>query len=290
MFKVLGIAALVALQVSASAQDVATDKVAGVQEKQAPKVVVAKEAGPSAGLFYKAYYLDKVERKMDAAMKSYKGYLAAAPRGKYSPDAAYSLRQLLVRLDREDEANQVTARFKDVIALRKPSRRSMGNAGGMGRRGNNQADRPDYTAELAKLTKELEATTKSLEGAMANNDQTQIQNLQKKMDKLASQIKNVQRRMERGNRQGGNRQGGNRQGGRRGFGTPLTDMSKEELDTMLERTESMIERFGQMLEPEAAADMEKKFGEFKKLIKAGKLEEAQKMRSEMFSGMRRRRR
>jgi len=287
MFKVLGIAALVALQVSASAQDVATDKVVGVQEKQAPKVVVAKEAGPSAGLFYKAFYLETGARKFDEAIKVYHSYLAAAPKGHFSPRSAYSLRQLLNRVGREDEANEVGEKFKDVIALRPRGRRSAGgrgSMGGQGRRGNNQGDRPDYTAELAKLTKDLEATTKSLEGAMANNDQTQIQNLQKKMDKLASQIKNVQRRMERGNRQGGNRQGG-----RRGFGTPLADMSKEELDTMLERTESMIERFGQMLEPEAAADMEKKFGEFKKLIKAGKIEEAQKMRTEMFQGMRRRR-
>ena len=290
MFKVIGIAALVSLQVSASAQDRATDKGVATQEKQAPKVVVAKEAGPKAGLFYKAYYLETGERQFAEAIELYKSYLAAAPKGKYSPRAAWSLRQLLVRMDREDEAQEVGEKFKDVIALRRPTRRGMGmgNAGGMGRRGANQGDRPDYTAELAKLTKELEATQKSLEGAMANNDQTQIQNLQKKMDKLATQIKNVQRRMERGNRQGGNRQGG-RMGGRRGMGTPLTEMSKEELDTMLERTEGMIERFGQMLEPEAAAEMEKKFGEFKKLIKAGKLEEAQKMRSEMFQGMRRRR-
>jgi len=286
MFKVIGIAALIALPVSVSAQDRATEGGVATQEKQAPKVVIAKEEGPKAGLFYKAYYLETHERQLAEAIDLYKSYLAASPKGKFSPQAAWSLRQLLVRVDREDEANQVSEKYKDVIALRRPSRRGMGmgQPGGMGRRGPNQGNRPDYTAELAKLTKELEATQKSLEGAMANNDQTQIQNLQKKMDKLATQIKNVQRRMERGNRQGG------RMGGRRGFGTPLTDMSKEELNTMLERTEGMIDRIGDRLEPEAAAEMKKKFGEFKKLIEAGKLEEAQKMRQEMFQGMRRRRR
>lgn len=296
MRTVFTLAALAALQVAAASQVIITEKQDADQVKPVAKVQVAKAPGANANLFYKAYYLESGARKFDEAIEVYKEYLAAAPKGHFAPRSAYSLRQLLNRVGREDEAREVGERYKDVIALRRRGRNmgGRGNAGfggfgGRGNRGNRDGgagQRANYAKQLEKLTKDLETTQKSLEGAMASNDQAKIEKLQKKMDKLANQIKVMQRRMERGDNPR-RRQGQGR--GRRGFGTPLKDMSKEELDTMLERMDGMMERMGQFLDPDRADEVEKKFKEFKKLVKDGKLEEAQKMRDEMFRGMRRRR-
>ena len=292
MRTIFTLAALAALQVAASSQVIITEKQEADQVKPVAKVQVAKKPGANANLFYKAYYLESGARKFDEAIEVYKAYLAAAPKGHFSPRSAWSLRQLLNRVGREDEARDVGEQYKDVIALRRRGRNMGGRAnagfGGRGNRaGRNGADQSaNYAKQLEKLNKNLETTQKSLEGAMASNDQAKIAKLQKKMDKLANQIKVMQRRMERGDNPR-RRQGQGR--GRRGFGTPLKDMSKEELDTMIERMDSMMERMGQFLDPDRAAEVEKKFKSFKKLVKDGKLEEAQKMRDDMFQGMRRRR-
>ncbi len=296
MRTVLTMAALAALQVGATAQVIITEQPAGDQDRPAVKVQVANEAGPNAGLFYKAFYLETGARKLDHAIEAYRAYLEAAPRGHFSPRSAYSLRQLLIRVDREDEAREIGEQYKDVIALRRRGRNAGGRNAGFGGRGDRNRNRDgadrraNYAKDLEKLTKNLDKTQKALEGALASNDQTKIQKLTKKMDKIAGQIKVMQRRMERGDnpRRRGEGQQGRRRGGM-GNRTPLKDMSKEELDSMMERMDSMMERMGQFLDPDRADEIEEKFKSFKKLVKDGKLEEAQKMRNEMFQGFRRRR-
>jgi hypothetical protein len=303
MRTVLTIAALTALQVAATAQIIIQEKPGGEQDRPAAKVHVAKKPGAQANLFYKAFYLESGARKFDAAIEAYREYLGASPKGHFAPRSAYSLRQLLNRVGREDEAREVGERYKDVLSLRRRGRMRGADArsGGRGDRGGNRRgdrggnrdrnseQKRNYAAQLEKLTKNLEATEKALENAANGDDPAKIEKLQKKVNKISNQIKVIQRRMERGdNPRRGGAEGENR-GRRRGNRPALKDMSKEDLDSMVERMGRMVDRISQNVDADRAENIEKNYAKFKKLVEAGKLDEAQKMVNKMFGGMRRRR-
>jgi len=224
--------------------------------------------------FYKAFYLDRGEKKYDAAEPLYRKFLTAHADSNLAPMAARNLVQLLHRVGKSDDANALSQQYSALIKAApketpdQPAnppqpgegggRRGQG-AGGMGGRGGNFD--PEARA------KELEGLKKDLEAAKTAGDQ-------KKVDELTQRIT----RLENAGRRG---QGG--QGGRGGFQMgppkPLAEMSDTEREEWLtqikERTTNMANMMRDRGNDEAADRIEEALKKYEGLVKEKKYAEAE---------------
>ena len=107
------------------------------QDTQEPKVSSAE------AMFYKAYYLEKGDRKFEEAVVLYQAFLAKAPEHKLAAVAAKQNFRLLDRMGKTKERDAFKAKFEKLIGKvttagnRRPARpgRGEGNNDGGNRRG-----------------------------------------------------------------------------------------------------------------------------------------------------------
>ncbi|MEZ5987536.1 MAG: hypothetical protein R3F30_00105 [Planctomycetota bacterium] len=294
MRSIHGLAALVLLTSGAFAQIIITEKQDDqdkpvAKEAEAGKLEVAKEPGPHAGLFYKAFYLYQGARKYDDAVAALREYLAKAPNGHHAPQAANMLVQGLFRTDHRDEAEKARETYAQLIELDRSSRPmgGFGGPGGQGDRAGGRQQRGGNSEFLAQLEERVKQAKEELEKAKGGGDEEAIAAAERTLDRLSRQL---ERARQAGAGEGG--QGGQGRQGGRGFGrmgTPFPEMSKEELDQAVQGMDRMVEMVSQRMGEEQAKELKTKVDEIKGLIKDGKLDEAQKVRDDMMQGFRRRR-
>ena len=288
------------------------------------QIVVKEKAMPAQGdktaamnVFYKAFWLERGARKLGDAVTHYRKFLAMAPKSEHAPRAARSLVNLLYREDKVEEAQAAEKMFKDVLAQR-PARGAdarggrggeRGGRGGMGRgerggrggmgRGGDRGGRGGAGAGNTgrDMTAVVQRLEKQIADAKKEGDDEMVAKLQRRLDRVKAgagrqggqggQGAGRGGRGDRGGRGGEGRGGRGNRGGRRGM-RPLNEMSKEEATQWLDRMEGFMDRILERMDETRAAEFEKGFKEMKKLVAAGKLEEAEKLRAKVMNFRRRR--
>jgi hypothetical protein len=241
----------------------------------------AASAVEAENLFYKAFFLQRGERRSADALQLYAKFLEAAPNHRYAGRAAQASIQILTDDGKVEEADKLRAKYSKVLATvdAQPAGAPRGEGAGRGE------GRPGAGAPGGGRQARLADLRAQLEKAKADGDA-------EKVKQLEEQIKTLEAARGPGG-QGG--QPG--QGGRRGFGGPLmsdkkiSDMSAEEVEQLTTGTEFMGRMVERMREQGRGEDADKLDANLKKLkdsLAAKKLDEAQKALDEIRKAMPRR--
>ena len=226
--------------------------------------------------FYKAFYLDRGEKKYDAAEPLYRKFLTAHADSNLAPMAARNLVQLLHRVGKSDEANSLSQQYSALIKAApketpeqpanppQPGEGGRRGAGGMGPGG--PGGRGNFDPEAR--AKELENLKKELEEAKKAGDQ-------KKVDELTQRIA----RMENMGRRGQGGPGGGRGGFQMGPPKPLAEMTDTERDEWVSQTKERMGTFVNRMrdngQDEMADRIEEGIKKIEGLIKEKKYTEAE---------------
>jgi len=229
--------------------------------------VQPKEEGAQAGLFYKAYYLEKAKRRFRAAIELYRDFLTQDAKSSLAPEAARHVIQLLIRVGKGDEARDLKKEYASLLKKQPKADGTTrdGRRRGAGNRGVGMIDRVERN--IAKLEKQLEKARKSGEEQKAE-----------KLERQLARLRAVLARQKRG--QDGDRPV-RRKGARRGA-KPLAKMNEDELKTHLDRfaknLERRLERLRKADQADKAEQLEESWAKYQELVKAGKFEAATAVR------------
>lgn len=235
-------------------------------------------------MFYRAFYLERGEKRGAEALPLYEKFLAAAPNHRFAKKAAESCIAILNQDGKIEEADKVREKYAAI--LRRPAAAegaaeapAAPERPGRGQRGEGAPGRGQMTPEaraerVAELKKQLE------EAKAAGNDE-QVARLERMIQMMES------------GRGGAGGQGGR---GGRGMGifgdTKLADMTDEQLGQFksgLDQMSGFIDRMRDNGQAERADQLEKSISQIKKHLEEGKKDEAQKIVDEMRAQMRNRR-
>lgn len=111
---ICALGALIAMQGLCSAQIVIRRGEAARNQERVEKAPASTEHDH---LFYKAYFLERGERKLPQAIELYQEFLTKAGKSGYAPRAANYLVNCLNRANRLDEAREVKEKYSELLAL-----------------------------------------------------------------------------------------------------------------------------------------------------------------------------
>lgn len=234
-------------------------------------------------MFYRAYYLERGERRSDEAIALYKKFLEAAPKSRYAGKAAANTLALLNRAGKVEDADAFKTKYAEVLKnadVSGPSDAGAGDAAGAGR-GQRGAGGPGGQGGNRPNLDELK---KQLEKAKADGKEEDAK-------KLEEQIKRIEEMRAAGGGRGQGGQGG--QGGRRGMGMmgnkPITEMNDEEIGQLEQGLERMGGMMTQRMRDNGQGDLADKLDAATKKLKdalvAGKKEDAEAARQELMKLM-----
>lgn len=269
-------AALLALPIYAQDKAIATTP----PKQDTPAAEPAENA-----MFYRAYYLERGERRGDEAIALYKKFLEAAPKSRYAGKAAANTLALLNRAGKVEEADAWKAKYADVLKnadVAGPADAPPVGDPGAGRAGGRGAGGVGGPGGGARMN--LDELKKQLEKAKADGNAEEAK-------RLEDQIKRMEERAA-GRGQGGQGGPGGQGGGRRGMGAfnkPITEMNDEEIGQMqqgLDRMGGMMtQRMRDNGQGEQADKLEAAIKKLKDSITAGKKDEAEAARLELMKLM-----
>ncbi len=148
-------------------------------ESEAGAEIGVETGDPTAAeaVFYRAFYLDKGERKFVEAIEQYRRFLGMEPSHRLAVRAARSARQLLLRVGRKDDAEAFAAKHRELLTRAPKSDRRRRVAGPL-------------TDELrALLEQRLVGLKEQFAVAESNGDD-------KQMRRLGRSIKAIEARLE----------------------------------------------------------------------------------------------
>lgn len=252
-----------------------------VAQGDTPRAAPAQDTAAAAqaeNMFYRAFFLDRGERRPKEALELYTKFLEVAPAHRYAGRAAQGGLTILNNEGRMEEAEKFKAKFASQLR-----NVSTGDA-----RPEARPDARPEGAPAAANAARLKELKDQLEKAKEEGDEQATRRLERQI-----------RMLESG--QGGRGMGGEGRpgaegrpgGGRAGAGgilggKKLTEMNDEELasfKTGLANTGRMAERMRENGMAEQADRLEGSIKKVKDLLEAGKKEEAQKALEEMRAGM-----
>jgi hypothetical protein len=283
-----------------------------ITEKPTP---AAEQGDDASNLFYKAFYLEVGAQQYPQAAELYRKFLAQAADSKLAPRAARSLVNLLRRTDKADAADAAEKQFATLLArageMRPGGPQGAGPGGRGAGRGPGGAPRPggagrpggqggagrgapgaggDPAARIADTKKAIERAEAQLAEAKEGGDDQMVERLTNQITRMKDRLKQLESGAPAGAGQGrggagrgGAGQGRGGAGGRAGFNKPLSEMTQEEATQWVERIEQFLPRMIERMEEEQAKKAEDGLKKVKELVKAGKLEEAEKVRKETLT-------
>lgn len=245
-----------------------------------PKPIKAEQpaANEAENVLFRAFWLDRNERRFAEAVELYKSFLEKAPNHRYAGRAANYALQLLNRNGKPEEADAFKTKYAAILKTADikgpedaaPAERPGAGGPPAGNRGN----RPN-----------VDELRKQLEKAKADGNAEEAK-------KLEEQIKAIE---ERRAGRGAGGVGGGQGRGRGGMGAmqkPVAEMNDEEigqLQTFADRMSGMMaERMRQNGQGEQADKLEAEAKKMVEALKAGKKEDAEKARQELMKLMPRR--
>ena len=253
-------------------------------------------------MFFRAFYLDRGERRADEAVQLYRQFLEAAPNHKYAGRAARDAVALLSRAGKLDEAQKLrecsaliaaepqaepARRPRDGPARpRRPaeSRPRIQPPEGGAERG--AAGEPLSAEQKQRLEQRLGELKGRFDQIKDGGDAEEIARLERQIERLERQIKEGRAPAGREGRGPG---GGGGSGDR--MRVKFAEMSDDEITERLERSEQfqgqMLDRMRENGQGDRADEVEKQWAEMKKLLADGKKDEAQKIWDEVLGQMRR---